>query len=318
MDNLLVDLINSYGTSGNENQIREFIKKYLNNNGHHMYEDKLGNVIVKKGSSKSKIMLCSHMDSAGFIINHIDENGMIKVDSLGEFTTQDVNHSFVRFENGILGKVFCCKSNIFVDVGMNSRDSVSNKLKEGDTASLVGPYLNIGKNNIISPLLHNKVGCYILLKLIEEINIQKPELYFVFSCKGEVGGIGNAEAASDIKPDYAIIVGTENVNMDDKIKRTVNIGRGPVLKLMDKSLIMNEDIKNMLEEASQKSGIRIQYSISKSKSEGGFLHKEISGIRTGEIDVPCRYKYSTSEMVSMDDIDSTIILLKQLISERFS
>lgn len=313
MDNLLVDLINAYGVSGNENEIRNLIKEYLKDKNHNLYQDNCGNIIVKKGSGENKIMICSHMDSVGFIANHIDENGIIKMDNIGNFKKEDVSHSFIRFENGTLGRISSCESDIFVDIGLDDKDEVLKKVKEGDTASLIGPYLVVGNNNIISPLLHNKVGCYILLKLIESFERKDAEIYFVFSSQGEIGGIGARAAAYDIKPDYAIMVGTEKSALADELGQNINIGKGPILRIMDKSLIMHEDIKNMLEEASLKSQVKLQYSISSGKSEGGLLHKQISGIRTGEIDVPCRYKYSTSEMISISDVEDTIKLLTELI-----
>ncbi|WP_446898215.1 M42 family peptidase [Clostridium sp. LBM24168] len=312
MDDLLKNLINSYGTSGNESNIRNLIKKYLCDSNHKIYEDACGNVISKKGLGKNRIMICTHMDSTGFMVKNIDEDGIIKVDSIGYFEKQNVNHSFIRFENGTLGKIFLYESDILVDIGVDSRNDVLERIKEGDTASLVGPYLVTG-NNIISPLLHNKVGCYILLKLMDKVSRENQQIYFVFSSKGETGGIGAAAAVNSIKPDYVIVVGTESTSLSDKTGNSINIGKGPVLRIMDKLLIMHEDIKNMLEEASRKSDVDVQYSISSGGSEGGLVHKELSGIRTGEIDVPCRYKYSTSEMISVCDINNTIKLLRELI-----
>ncbi|MBA5852036.1 M42 family peptidase [Clostridium sp. cel8] len=313
MDQLLIDLINSYGVSGREDEIRDLIKKHLVKNNVKFYEDSMKNIIVKMGNGKEKMMLCSHMDSIGFIVSHISENGMIIMDSIGQFKKEYVNNGFIRFENGVLGKVSLNKTNIVADIGLDSKEGVLDKIKEGDTASLVGPYLIVENNNIISPTLYNKVGCYILLKLIDEMKDDKIqdkefETYFVFSSQGEIGGAGARSAARQIKPNYAIIVGTK----EDISKENVSIGKGPVLRIMDKSLIMHEEVKKMLEEAAIKSNVAIQHSISTDRSEGGSVHKEFSGIPTGEIDIPCRYKYSISEMVSLDDIDREIKLLKQL------
>jgi putative aminopeptidase FrvX len=313
MDNLLVNLINSYGISGNEDKIRDLIRKHLNENGHEPYIDSFGNIVVKKGSGKDKLMLCAHMDSTGFIVNDICEDGLISMESIGLFRKEDVSHSFIRFENGTLGKIYCCESGIFVDIGMSKKEDVLEDIKEGDTASLIGPYLVVGNNNIVSPLLHNKIGCYILLKLIENFKREDIEVYFVFSTQGEIGGIGARAAANIIDPDYAVVIGTKQSSSIDKKKKIIDIGKGPVLRIMDKALIIHQDIKAMLEDASKKSDVKLQYSIDKDESEGGLLHKELSGIRTGEIDVPCRYKYSISEMVSIDDIDETIKLLQELI-----
>lgn len=315
MDNLLIDLINSYGVSGRENEIRKLIELHLNKNKIKFYEDKINNIIVKKGSGKNKLMICSHIDSAGFIVESVNQDGTIVMDSIGKFKKQYVENGFIRFENGTLGKISSCKTNITADIGMNNRDDVLNKISEGETASLIGPYLIAGNNskNIISPLLHNKVGCYVLLKLIEKLENYNEEVYFVFSSQGEIGGVGARAAACDIKPDYAIVVGTKDARTVDNINENVSIEKGPVLRILDNSIIMHRDIKQMLEKAAEKSDVKIQYSIGGGKSEGELLHKEFSGIPSGEIDIPCRYKYSISEMISMNDVDDTIELLKNML-----
>ncbi|WP_367112704.1 M42 family peptidase [uncultured Clostridium sp.] len=313
LDKLLIELINSFGISGKEDEIKQVIKDYLKEMDLSTYEDDAGNVIVKLGSGKSKIMLCSHMDSVGFIVNHMDDSGMIKVDSIGNFDKKNISHSFVRFDNGTLGKIYACSKGVFIDIGMKNRKEALEKVREGDIAYIVGPYLKVGDNNVISPLLHNKVGCYILLRLIREIEIKDGiEVDFVFTSQGEIGGIGARAAANSINPDYCIVVGTEKARSVERSDTNIAVGEGPVLKIMDNSLIMHRDIKDMLENAAQEANVKIQYSITTSKSEGGLVHKERSGIRTGEIAVPCRYKYSASEMVSIDDIEDTIKVLKQL------
>ncbi|MHC6181390.1 zinc-binding metallopeptidase family protein [Clostridium sp. JNZ X4-2] len=312
LDKLLVKLINSFGISGKEDEVKQVIKDHLNKISQEVHEDNIGNVIVKLGSGENKIMLCSHMDSVGFIVNHIDDDGMIRVNNIGNFNKKDISHSFIRFDNGTLGKIYTSSKGMFVDIGVKEKEEASKKVNEGDMASLVGPYLNVGDNNVISPLLHNKVGCYVLLKLIEEIKVEGAEIDFVFASQGEVGGIGARIAANSINPDYCIVIGTEDAKNAEKVNTNVNIGEGPVLKIMDNSLIMHKDIKDILENAARKVEVKLQYSISTDKSEGELVHKERIGIRTGEIAIPCRYKYSTSEMVSINDIENTIKVLNQL------
>ena len=94
LDKLLVKLINSFGISGKEDEVKQVIKDHLNKISQEVHEDNIGNVIVKLGSGENKIMLCSHMDSVGFIVNHIDDDGMIRVNNIGNFNKkcQQINH----------------------------------------------------------------------------------------------------------------------------------------------------------------------------------------------------------------------------------
>lgn len=314
MDKLLGNLIDSFSVSGNEVQVKNIIKDELKSIQCDLSEDKMGNLIAAFGKGNEKIMICAHMDSIGFMVSYIEDNGLILVEKIGDFKDEYVVNSFVRFENGTIGRLCRSGKQLFIDIGLNNRVKSSEKVKIGDTACLVGPYIKVGKNNIISPLLDNKVGCYVLIKLIKECTqVEDKRVYFVFSTEEELGGRGARAAAYNIDPDYCIVLGMENAKDIETSRGNVELGKGPVLKIMDKSLIMHEDIKKMLEDSAQKTSVNIQYSISVENSEGGLLHKERAGIRTGELDIPCRYKHSCSEMVCIDDVENTIKILRQII-----
>lgn len=314
MDKLLGKLIDSFSVSGDEEQAKNVIKEELETTQCDITEDKMGNLIASVGEGDKKIMICAHMDSIGFIVSYIEDNGLIRVEKIGCFENDYAVNSFVRFKNGTIGRLCNSGKQLFIDIGLDNKIKSSEKVKVGDTACLVGPYIKVGKGNIISPLLDNKVGCYILIKLIRDsIDIKDKKVYFVFSTEEELGGRGARAAAYNINPDYCIVLGVEKAKDMEGSTGNVELGKGPVLKIMDKSLIMHRDIKTMLEESAQKASINIQYSISPGTSEGGLLHKERAGIKTGELDIPCRYKHSCSEMVCIDDVESIIKLLKQIV-----
>lgn len=314
MDKILVKLINGFGISGDEGEIRSIVKDELSNVNYDIKEDRIGNIIVKLGQGKEKIMICSHMDSIGFMVSFIEENGLIRVEKIGDFNCNNVSHSFVRFKNGTVGKVLANKDEIFIDIGAKSKKDAISKVREGHKACLVGPYLEFASNNLVSPSLDSRVGCYILLRLIKEIKNTDKEVYFVFSAQEKLGGKGARAAAYAIDPDFCIILDLENAKDAIDFSNKIEINKGMVLKLMDNSIIMNEHIKNMLEETANKVNVNIQYRVNSAHSEGSLIHKERSGIKTGEISIPCKYKNSISEMVSINDIEDTIKVMKEIIS----
>jgi len=69
----------------------------------------------------------------------------------------------------------------------------------------------------------------------------------------------------------------------------------------------------MLDKAAQRSEIKVQYGVSKDSTDGGNIHKERGGIRTGVISIPCRYNHSISEMICMRDVEDTIRLLRAIL-----
>jgi tetrahedral aminopeptidase len=317
MDNMLSRLLSSFGVSGHEDEVRKVIIDELKDVKCDIKEDKMGNLIVKIGEGSEKRMLCAHMDEIGLIATFIEDNGFIRVGSIGDFNTADVVHNLITFENGTLGKVAAAKTNaeigdLFIDIGASNREEALKKVREGDVACFLGDAVELG-NNIISPGLDNRVGCYILLKLIKELKETSKELYFVFSSQAELGGRGARAASFAIEPDYCIVVDLEEAGDSIGGKGNIKLGGGPVLTVMDRSLIMHHEIKESLEAAAKENNIEVQYASVNRISDGGAIHKEKSGVKAGVVSVPCRYNHSISEMVCTSDIEKTVELLKNLL-----
>ena len=75
------------GISGFEQKVRELVTKDLKGAVDDLYTDQMGNLIaVKKGkSSEKRVMAAAHMDEIGFMVKAIDENGFIKIQTIGGF-----------------------------------------------------------------------------------------------------------------------------------------------------------------------------------------------------------------------------------------
>lgn len=317
MDNMLERLISSFGVSGHEDKVREVILDELKDCNCDVREDKLGNLIVKIGEGQEKIMFCSHMDQIGLIATYVEDNGFIRVGSLGDFNCTDIVHNLVKFENGTVGKIVSTKDNpeigdLLVDIGKSSREETVKLVKEGDVAGFIGHTMEID-DKLLSSGLDNRIGCYILLRLIKEIKKVNREAYFVFSSQAELGGRGARAASYAIEPDYCIVVDLESAGDYIGGKGNIKLGKGPIVTVIDKGLIMHHEVKEFIEKTASEKNIELQYALSDRLSDGGTIHKEKTGVKTGVISVPCRYNHTISEMVNLNDIEKTIELLKGLI-----
>ncbi|MBU3146175.1 M20/M25/M40 family metallo-hydrolase [Clostridium sp. CF012] len=323
MDIMLQKLVSAFGVSGREEEVREVIREELKDIDCNIKEDKMGNLIIKlgqdevKASGAQKIMFCAHMDEIGLIATYIEDSGFVRVGNIGGIKPSEIVHNFVTFQNGAMGKVGASKSepkveDLFIDLGVASREEALKKIKEGENACLLSDGMEV-EDKIISPCLDDRIGCYILLRMIKEVKETKSELYFVFSTQEELGGRGARAAAYAVQPDYCIVIDTQEAGDYIGAEGKLELGKGPIIKIKDRTLIMHHEIKEMLEHAAQKSEVKVQYGVSQGSTDGGNIHKENGGIRTGVLSIPCRYSHSISEMVSMKDVEASITLLKELI-----
>ena len=65
----------------------------------------MGNLIVRKLGSGPRVMLCAHMDSIGFIVTHVEENGFLRVGRLGGISPKEAAYTPVRFGGGVRGVI---------------------------------------------------------------------------------------------------------------------------------------------------------------------------------------------------------------------
>lgn len=316
MDIMLEKLINAFRVSGYEGDMKNIIKDELKEVDCDINEDKMGNLIVKMGKGSEKLMISANMDQAGLMATYIDDKGFVRVSNIGEINPSHILHRLVVFESGIVGKVASSKEkpnmeDLFIDFGLSGKEEILEKVKEGDAACILASGFEV-EDKIISPGLNNRIGCYTLLRAIKGVKELNKEFYFVFTVQGELGGRGARAAAYSIDPDYSIVLGIQEAGDYIGGKGNIKLGQGPVIRIKDKTLIMCEEIKNLIEDAAQKADVKIQYGICNEGTEGGVIHKERSGIKTGVLAVPIRYNHSMTEMVSIKDVENIINILKGL------
>ncbi|MBI4772151.1 MAG: M42 family peptidase, partial [Chloroflexi bacterium] len=78
MKPLIKKLVETYGPSGSESQIRDLVRAEIRNLPDYITVDALGNlmaVIKKNSKSGKKVMLSAHMDEIGVIVSHVDDKG---------------------------------------------------------------------------------------------------------------------------------------------------------------------------------------------------------------------------------------------------
>ncbi|MDP4181689.1 MAG: M42 family metallopeptidase [Bacillota bacterium] len=322
MFELIKNLTDKFGVSGNEEEIREFIKGEIKSKVDSIEVDALGNLIATKKGNGKKIMVAAHMDEIGVMATHIDEKGFIRFSNIGWVSQNYSLGQRVRFKNGTIGTVFFEEklddlkslklSNLYIDIGAKNSEEAQKKVNIGDTAAFCGP-AELAGDMIISKALDDRSGCAVLIETIKNLPKTDNEIYFVFTVQEELGLRGAKTAAFRILPDFAIAVDvTLTGDTPDCKTMEVKCGMGPAIKIKDGSVVCHNDVRKLLTETAKKLNLPIQYEIlERGGSDPGAIHLTAGGIPSGAISIPCRYTHSPSEMASISDIDNAVKLLKE-------
>ena len=324
----LIQTLNAaHGPSGDEGGIREKLAELARPLADEISTDTMGNLIVRKLGSGPRVMLCAHMDSIGFIVTHVEENGFLRVGRLGGISPKEAAYTPVRFAGGARGVIVPEEKadfgklkldECYVDIGAKDRETALKAVAVGDTMIYDSPcFTNQGK--VVSPYLDNRISCAILLKVLEEMELCPNDLYVVFTVQEEVGLRGAKPAAWAVDPDYAVVVDVTDVDDTPGSEKcgTVRLGKGPAIKIMDSSVICHPDMIQKLESQAKTLDMPTQRDIMRAGgTDAGVMHTTRIGVRTGGVSVPCRYIHTPVEMADLQDTRDCAKLLCAFVQSK--
>ena len=324
----LIQTLNAaHGPSGDEGGIREKLAELARPLADEISTDAMGNLIVRKLGSGPRVMLCAHMDSIGFIVTHVEENGFLRVGRLGGISPKEAAYTPVRFAGGARGVIVPEEKadfgklkldECYVDIGAKDRETALKAVAVGDTLIYDSPcFTNQGK--VVSPYLDNRISCAILLKVLEEMELCPNDLYVVFTVQEEVGLRGAKPAAWAVDPDYAVVVDVTDVDDTPGSEKcgTVRLGKGPAIKIMDSSVICHPDMIQKLESQAKALDMPTQRDIMRAGgTDAGVMHTTRIGVRTGGVSVPCRYIHTPVEMADLQDARDCAKLLCAFVQSK--
>lgn len=328
---LFAELTQLFGPSGYESQVKKFIKERAGSYADEIIEDAIGNLIlVKKGYGKTKkrIMLSGHMDEIGLQVIKIEDNGMIMVKSLGCSWIYTTYQSRVRFRNGIVGivagrvqpeKLDGKFTNLYVDIGLSSKDEVKKLVDVGDTAVYMGSYEEMAGEYITAKAIDDRAGCYMMMETLMQTKQCYNDVFFVFSVQEEVGCRGAKVAAERLNPDIGVAVDvTPGHDRPGDLEGSNTLGAGAAVKYSDTSVICDEDLVNRMVSICERDQIPFQKDvIYVGGTDASSMNLSNYGVKAAAVSVVTRYTHGPNAIVNKGDINASIRLLKAFIDTEF-
>ncbi len=317
--------------SGREDNIRGLISELIIPFCDDLRIDSLGNLIAKKsgnGKAEERIMLCAHMDEIGFLVNFIEDSGMLRVAPIGGISLAAAAYSEVISEKGVRGAIVPdgkvkpadYKADVFyIDIGAKNKKDAERRVSIGDFFVVEGSVKRLMGKRVMGRPLDDRIGCAVLLDIAERLAAEELscDVYYVFSVQEEVGCRGSMTAAFGISPTHSLcfdVTATGDTPSADTMACV--LGGGAAIKIKDNSVICSEEIVNLLSRLAEEKKIASQREIlTYGGTDASSMQLTGVGSLTGALSIPTRYIHSGVEMCDMGDAEACASLAIEFVKE---
>lgn len=326
--NRIKTLTEMHGAPNFEAPIRRYLKQEMAPYVDTFVRDKMGGIYgVKKSGNPNapKVMVAAHMDEIGFMITEITKNGFIKFTALGGVASDiwQGQRLKVRTSNGnnIVGVVANIPKHfqtgnetkpkiedLLLDIGAENEDDVYNRgIALGDPIVPHTELLQLSEHRFAAKAWDNRYGCVLAIEILEALKDVSLDfdLYVGANVQEEVG-LRGAEAATElIQPDVAFVVDCSPANdMKGMSGLSGELGGGALLRIKDGTMLLKPAFKSFLIDVANEHHIQFQHYISPGGTDGGVIHKALTGVPTAVIGVCARYIHSTDAVFDIRDYEN--------------
>ena len=339
---LLQKFSDAHGVSGFEDSVAELVRKEMEPLVDEVRTDKMGIVIgIRKGDGP-KVMVAAHMDEIGFAVSHIDDEGFLRVISVGGFFDQIVLGQRVivhgqggRQLTGVIGarpihlmdpeerKKMIKVKDMFIDVGANNAaDAAEMGVEIGSPITMDRQFARLGNDFVTGKALDNRAGVAMLISALQRLKGRpvKATIMAVATVQEEVGLKGARTSAFGLEPDVAIATDVTIPGDHPGVGKNechVCTGQGPSITIMDaggRGIIAPRPVVKWLRESADMDSIPYQLMV----GDGGNTDATVisitrAGIPCSVISCPTRYIHSPVEVLSLRDLENGAALIASAI-----
>lgn len=323
---ILLKLSDSCGFGGLEDTL-EIVEKYLME---FMPLKRHGNSLVglMAGTCDKTILLDAHVDEIGMYVTEVNSEGFVKVTAAGGIDPRILGAcEVVIFGKEKLAGVFCSTpphlskgddntapklSDLLIDTGLkNAADLIS----VGDRVCFKPNTKELLGQRVSGKSLDNRAGVTALIlaaKLLHD-TILPVNVIFSFSDMEEVGLRGARTLSFDASPDWSITVDVSFGDCPNVPKeQTGTLGKGTMVGI---SPVLSKKMTDGIMSLADKNGIPYQKEImgGTTSTNADVISLTKSGVPTALLSIPLRNMHTPTEVVDLDDIETTARLIAEFI-----
>lgn len=336
---ILKQLVEAYSPSGEEENVKTVVSKYLDDITDISKEDRLGNkvwFINGDGENLPNLAFIAHGDEVGFIVEKITENGFLQVIELGGWNKATISSQLMKVKTDkdwidgvttaaaphLLKNGTTEDGAIFVDIGAKNIEDVKKLgVEVGNPIVPTQSFVELANDRIVAKAFDNRVGVYMLIDIAKKIKESSAKFPFniqlAVTVQEEVGLRGAKVYNETFKPDYAIIVEGPPADDTPEIKGSLNqgkLGAGPQIRTYDRTMIPSKKLVNTLKEAGKNLSIDYQLSVRKTGgTDGAEIHLSGEGVPSIVYSIPVRGAHSPHSVIDMNDLEKSTELLFEFL-----
>lgn len=329
----LQELCDAYGPSSSEGNVQQILARRLSAAGLTCRGDAIGNLYVASHqNSDFRIGIIAHCDEIGMQITDIDEHGLLRFRKLGGLrATSLIGHKVaVLTRDGIIDGIVGCDplqdngtetgilvktSDLWIDIGTESRDESELHVSVGDFALFKSDFVRLGKYRLIGKALDDRLGGFIMSELVIALasRISDVDLIGISTVQEEInmGGIAACREPLDVAivvdVDFATDIPTAHTDMGSlAIGYGVGVNRNADSNCVLQSIFCQE---------AKRQQIPVQATLSRNISGGtdATVARTLGNVATINVNIPLRYMHSHYEMCDVRDIEYAINAISGLI-----
>lgn len=338
---ILKELSEAFGVSGEESAVRRIILDAIKDHVTDITIDSIGNLTAFKkgtdGANRPRVMLDAHMDEIGFMVTGHEGNGLLRFTNVGGVDHRILPGLRVRVgAEGLYGVILWTPihfsreqnvvpmNNLRIDIGATSKGQAEGMAKVGTRITFDSQFIELEGGMLRGKAFDDRAGCSVLVDVLRGGDYAA-DVLVSFSVQEEVGLRGARVAAQRLKPDVAFALeGTTAHDVPDPLAdpddpTTPNpacvVGQGPVITVMDASMIVPPQLVRFLRTTADKEGISYQLKTALGGgTDAGAIHQTMGGIPSAVISLPCRYIHAPSAYLHKTDYDNDVKLVQALLN----
>lgn len=337
----LETLIITPSPTGYESPGQQVWKEYLSDFADKVESDSYGSALarIQTNNDVATVMLEAHADEIGMVVQHISDDGFVTLNKLGGSDSTIARGKKVYIYNkrgrvtGVVGNTAIhlqenkngggkqpAWKDIFVDIGVSSKEEALEMVQIGDPVTYTDEIEFLNDEIITGRALDNRIGGFVIAEVMRNLKKRKKDLKVnvlaLNAVQEEVGGFGARMMSYRHMPDSAIVTdvthATDTPGINNKEHGTVKLGGGPSIQHGGAN---HPALVALIEKVAEKKKITVQHEATsvRTGTDTDSIFFQRTGIPSALISLPLRYMHSPVETASLKDLKALIELMTETV-----